>query len=73
MSEVKIPWCARCGHPVAEILRYYDSRTMEAVFTVRCHGESQTVRLDRDTLYNASIEMAAAFGELSLEGPVPFR
>lgn len=58
-----LPWCALCNRPVEGMLAWDDYSTMERVFTVRCHGATEQVRINRlDLSSGMTVEPGVAFG-----------
>ena len=56
--------CAKCGTTVVEIERFEDPSSLHTVFTVRCHGSEETLRLSRKNMVEiTSITGGIAFQE----------
>jgi hypothetical protein len=59
-----VPICALCGTPVQRMQCAYDPLEETIVYTVFCHGQSETARLDRETVEDSiSISGGLAFAK----------
>ena len=59
---MNLPMCAKCHHPVESIHRWDNPRDRSAVFSVRCHGEEETLHLSHALLMDLKrLVMTTAF------------
>jgi len=54
------PWCAQCGHGVEKVERRQDWYTGDVVYTVHCHGQSQSQWVSGLDIHDATMIWATA-------------
>lgn len=59
--------CAVCGEQVASVEEYYDAFMHRTTWIVRCHGETEVVRLDETECRRISFGLAFSTGTKRLK------
>ena len=58
------PWCAKCQHGVEKVKRELDFFTGDIIYTVYCHGQTQTQRVVGIDLHDVDlIQVTSCFDE----------
>jgi hypothetical protein len=69
MTEIEFPKpiCCKCNKEVEEMKRYHKPETIQEVFTVKCHGETEETILDKFDIHMAiNIHPGFAFVQTAL-------